>query len=310
MSRASVVLPQPGGPQRASRPEFVALDLRTQRLARPEQRLLADEFLDRARAHAVGKRTGGPAFVLRFESSEEAHVRLLLWRAASYSRIAVAAAAFSDSSAPGCAAACGIVTRMSAERTTSCGNPAPSLPIHTAEGPRQSISQGRRSGEELPWNPERAASRVDSIQHGRPRRSGCLPCEAEGAAPRFARRAEGGGAAPSPPTREAPSARADSPCQCPRLRTWRRRTPQVLPPRAGSRPRCPGLADRREPRSMAFRERGLQTPTRVDRPARRCLAASPSRRRSRTGGRSSAEGARPREGAAAKYRAAARRRTK
>ena len=124
------------------RAEFIALDLRAQRFARAEQRFLADEFLERARAHAVGKRTRGPAFVLRFEFDEEAHARLLLWRAASYSRIEVAAAAFSDSSAPGRAAACGIVTRISAERTMSCGNPAPSLPIHNADGPRQSNFPG------------------------------------------------------------------------------------------------------------------------------------------------------------------------
>ncbi len=56
MSRASVVLPTPGGPPQDDGAELVALDLPAQRLVRPQDVLLAHELFERARPHALGQR--------------------------------------------------------------------------------------------------------------------------------------------------------------------------------------------------------------------------------------------------------------
>ena len=57
MILASVVLPTPGGPQKMQRAGVVALDLHAQRLARPQDVLLPDKLVERARTHAIGQRT-------------------------------------------------------------------------------------------------------------------------------------------------------------------------------------------------------------------------------------------------------------
>ncbi len=59
ISRASVVLPTPGGPQRMMEVELVALDLAAQRLAGAEDVLLADVILQPLGAHALGQRAFG-----------------------------------------------------------------------------------------------------------------------------------------------------------------------------------------------------------------------------------------------------------
>ena len=56
---ASVVLPEPGGPQRIIEPSSSRSICAPQRLARPQDVKLADEFFDRLRPHAVGKRRRG-----------------------------------------------------------------------------------------------------------------------------------------------------------------------------------------------------------------------------------------------------------
>ena len=43
------------------------LDLRAQRLARPEQVFLADKFVERLRTHPVGQRPPGLRFFLRLD---------------------------------------------------------------------------------------------------------------------------------------------------------------------------------------------------------------------------------------------------
>ena len=55
------------------RAELVALDLRAQRLAGAEQLFLADEFVERLRAHAVGERPAGLRRFFGIESAEERH---------------------------------------------------------------------------------------------------------------------------------------------------------------------------------------------------------------------------------------------
>ena len=54
---ASVVLPVPGGPQKMSEPVSSRSICDAQRLAGADQMLLAGEFFERARAHAIGQRT-------------------------------------------------------------------------------------------------------------------------------------------------------------------------------------------------------------------------------------------------------------
>ena len=56
------------------RTDVVALDLRAQRLAGADQVLLSDEFVERARTHAVGERAGAVAGVVAARDGlEEAH---------------------------------------------------------------------------------------------------------------------------------------------------------------------------------------------------------------------------------------------
>ena len=56
------------------RARIVALDLRVQRLARSDEVLLPDKFVQRARTHAIRQRTGAIAGVLRARSClEQAH---------------------------------------------------------------------------------------------------------------------------------------------------------------------------------------------------------------------------------------------
>ena len=57
---ASVVLPVPGGPQRIDRREAVGLDQRAQRLPGPEQLLLADDVVERARPQPRRERRAAP----------------------------------------------------------------------------------------------------------------------------------------------------------------------------------------------------------------------------------------------------------
>ena len=52
-----------GRPPEDERADIVALDLRAQRLARTDQVLLADEFIERPRTHAVGQRASAVAGV-------------------------------------------------------------------------------------------------------------------------------------------------------------------------------------------------------------------------------------------------------
>ena len=56
ISRAMVVLPVPGGPQKISDCSDVGLDRLAQRRARREHGLLADDLVERARPHALGQR--------------------------------------------------------------------------------------------------------------------------------------------------------------------------------------------------------------------------------------------------------------
>ena len=56
MSRASVVLPVPGGPQRITEREPVGLDERPQRPPRPEQVVLADDLVEGAGPQPGGQR--------------------------------------------------------------------------------------------------------------------------------------------------------------------------------------------------------------------------------------------------------------
>ena len=57
---------------------IVALDLQPQRLAGPEHVLLADELVERARAHAVGQRRGPVRRLIRATNwIEQAHVPYL-----------------------------------------------------------------------------------------------------------------------------------------------------------------------------------------------------------------------------------------
>ena len=53
-----------GRPPEDERADVVALDLGAQRLARADQVLLADVFIERARTHAVGERAGAVAGVV------------------------------------------------------------------------------------------------------------------------------------------------------------------------------------------------------------------------------------------------------
>ena len=55
------------------RAELIVLDGHAQRLAGTEQSLLADEFVERARAHALGERRAGRRMSRGFEWCEEAH---------------------------------------------------------------------------------------------------------------------------------------------------------------------------------------------------------------------------------------------
>ena len=73
MMRASVVFPHPGGPPEEHRAQIVALDLRAQRFSGAEQIFLADEFVERLRAHAVGERPACERFVLRLDCSKQSH---------------------------------------------------------------------------------------------------------------------------------------------------------------------------------------------------------------------------------------------
>ncbi len=78
ISRASVVLPQPGGPQRIIEPRSSRSMATRSGLPGPEQRLLADELLERARAHALGERgRAGGRFGLEF--GEKAHAGFARW---------------------------------------------------------------------------------------------------------------------------------------------------------------------------------------------------------------------------------------
>ena len=55
----------------------VVVDLRAQRLAGPEQMLLADELIERARPHAIGQRPGAVArTVAARDGLEQTHVRV------------------------------------------------------------------------------------------------------------------------------------------------------------------------------------------------------------------------------------------
>ena len=83
ISRASVVLPQPGGPHRIIEPSWSRSMATRSGCARTEQRLLADEFVQRARAHAFGQRRAGRGSVRRFEWSEKAHDFLVVADCAS-----------------------------------------------------------------------------------------------------------------------------------------------------------------------------------------------------------------------------------
>ena len=96
---ASVVLPTPGGPHRMIERQLVALDLRAQRFAGPEDVLLADVVFQPVRAACArpaaaccrrGAAAGGVV-------SNRLTARSILWRRASYSRMPAATAAFSDS---------------------------------------------------------------------------------------------------------------------------------------------------------------------------------------------------------------------
>ena len=128
------------------------------------------------------------------------------WRAASYNKMLPATAAFSESmpAAASGAAACGMRTAASAERTSSGGRPAPSLPTRSAAGPRQSASHGAR----LRTHPDDAAytrtpatrSCASRIGVATPRRMG-----RRSAAPADARSALGpnGFAVPMPPAEQA-----------------------------------------------------------------------------------------------------------
>ena len=137
----------------------IALDLHAQRLARPDQVLLANEFIERARAHAVGQRAralggwslpvgmGANKFTGSFHHRDSAqysvprseitcrpgncdtgHSGLLL--AASYNTMLAATPALSDSTCE----ACGIARVSSIWRVSSRDSPAPSLPMKIASG--------------------------------------------------------------------------------------------------------------------------------------------------------------------------------
>ena len=158
MSRASVVFPQPGGPHRIIEPISSCSICDAQRLARPEQRFLSGELVERARAHPLRQGLPGARVVFRLKFCKEAHVcccpAASLCRMASYSNVLAAIAALSDSIPTGASAgACGMNTRASAARTNSAGKPEPSLPIRIAEGDFQSMSHGGDGGEAAPDAP-------------------------------------------------------------------------------------------------------------------------------------------------------------
>src|SRR5207248_6894145 len=99
---------------------IIALDLQPQRLARSQNMLLANEFLQRARTHAVGQRTRKIRGRLRHANWLK-QTQLILCLDASYSTIDAATPAFSDSTLR----ECGTTTAASAESAICRGTPAP-----------------------------------------------------------------------------------------------------------------------------------------------------------------------------------------
>ena len=126
--------------------QAVVLDRLAQRTARAEQRLLADELVERARAHALGERCRARAYRrardrrqrdvhrMRFSGS----IRGRRCREASYRISAAAIATLSDSTG----GRIGIVSRSSADATRSSASPAPSAPSRIAAGRVRSASAG------------------------------------------------------------------------------------------------------------------------------------------------------------------------
>src|SRR5205085_11967085 len=122
------------------RRQRVALDLLPQRLARPEDVLLAHKVVERARPHALGER----AFLIhplgrgpfRRRCVEETHAVTDLWRQASYKSIPQAMAAFSDSTGP-----VGIDSPAALARKSSL-TPRASLPMTSAQARARSACAG------------------------------------------------------------------------------------------------------------------------------------------------------------------------
>src|SRR5262249_42045958 len=117
------------------RPQAVVEDRLAQRPSGREQRVLADDVVERARAHAIGERgrrieCGRP---FRCVVGEEIHQRAV-WRAASYRTSAAATATFSDSTG----ARMGMVSDSSAVVMMALDTPDPSPPRTTAIGRRKS----------------------------------------------------------------------------------------------------------------------------------------------------------------------------
>ena len=144
ISRASVVLPVPGGPQRMIDREAVLVDGRRSGRPGADQRLLADELVERPRTHALGERrvrrrcASRPGGRRRPASSnsdiEPSGVRLRRRRARPRSR----------RSAIRPAVASGCVIRSSTASSTAAGEAGALAAEHDGRGPARSAA---RSGD-------------------------------------------------------------------------------------------------------------------------------------------------------------------
>ena len=85
ISRASVVLPTPGGPHRIIECSLPERERDRERLARREQVPLPDDVVDRARAQALGQRDAARAATLRC-GEEVVQVRVALPDRVHYAR--------------------------------------------------------------------------------------------------------------------------------------------------------------------------------------------------------------------------------
>src|SRR6185369_1926396 len=146
-----------GRPPEDEGANIVALNLRAQRLAGADKMLLPDEFIERARTHAVSQRAGAIAGVLAARDGwEQTHTKSLNHNSGvhsvfdfsvslclggdkphcfclitSYNTILAATPTLSDSTS----GTCGMATTSFISLMRSRGNPEPSLPTKIASGP-------------------------------------------------------------------------------------------------------------------------------------------------------------------------------